>query len=131
MEKRQKLIGDITKGYMLVPEKDAAMAWEFADAIGPYIGINTRKTKYDEMYKGFAIADPFSIKQVIFNDPATIVYWTDGTKTVVKADNEEFDPEKGLSMAIAKKALGNKGNYFNHIKKWTKQYAEKSEKGDD
>lgn len=58
------------------------------------------------------------IKKVIFNNPATIVFWTDGSKTVVKASNEEFDPEKGLAMAIAKKALGNEGNYFNEIKKW-------------
>lgn len=59
-----------------------------------------------------------NIKNVIFNDPATIVFWNDGTKTVVKASNEEFDPEKGLAMAIAKKALGNEGNYFNEFKKW-------------
>lgn len=59
------------------------------------------------------------IKNVIFNDSATIVFWDDGTKTVVKVVNEKFDPEKGLAMAIAKKALGNKGNYFNKIKKWT------------
>lgn len=25
-------------------------------------------------------------------------------------------------MAIAKKAMGNKGNYFNQIKKWTEPY---------
>lgn len=59
-----------------------------------------------------------NIKNVIFNNPATIVFWNDGTKTVVKASNEEFDPEKGLAMAIAKKALGNEGNYFNEFKKW-------------
>lgn len=59
-----------------------------------------------------------SIKNVIFNDPATIVFWNDGTKTVVKAENEEFDPEKGLAMAIAKKVLGNKGNYYETFKKW-------------
>ena len=42
------------------------------------------------------------IKNVIFNDPATIVFWEDGTKTVVKCqDGDEFDPEKGLAMAIA------------------------------
>ena len=58
------------------------------------------------------------IEKVIINNPATIVFWKDGSKTVVKASNEEFDPEKGLAMAIAKKALGNKGNYFNEIKKW-------------
>ena len=59
-----------------------------------------------------------SIKNVIFNDPATIVFWDDGTKTVVKAEGESFDPEKGLAMAISKKVLGNQGNYYNEFKKW-------------
>ena len=58
------------------------------------------------------------VKDVIFNDPATIVFWEDGTKTVVKAVNEDFDPEKGLAMAFTKKALGNQGNYFKQLKKW-------------
>ena len=59
------------------------------------------------------------IKNVIFNDPATIVFWEDGTKTVVKCqDGDEFDPEKGLAMAIVKKAYGNKGSYCNKLKKW-------------
>ena len=58
------------------------------------------------------------IKKVIFNGPATIVYWIDGSKTVVKTQNEMYDREKGLAMAITKKALGNKGNYYNEIKKW-------------
>lgn len=71
---------------------------------------------------------PFDIKKVIFNDPATIVMWTDGTKTVVKAQDEGFDPEKGLAMAITKKALGNKGNYFDEIKKWTEPYYEEQAK---
>lgn len=59
------------------------------------------------------------IKQVIFHDPATIVYWTDGTRTVVKCqDGDIYDPEKGMAMAISKKALGNKGNYCNVFKQW-------------
>lgn len=59
------------------------------------------------------------IKNVIFNDPATIVFWNDGTKTVVKCQpGDHFDPEKGLAMAIAKKAYGNKGSYCNQLKKW-------------
>lgn len=66
------------------------------------------------------------IKNVIFNPPATIVFWADGSKTVVKTQNgEEFDPEKGLSMAIAKKHFGNNGNYFEAIKKWTEKYTAK------
>ena len=58
------------------------------------------------------------IKKVIFNNPATIVMWEDRTKTVVKAEGEDYDPEKGLAMAIAKKAFGNEGNYYNEFKKW-------------
>ena len=59
------------------------------------------------------------IKNVIFNDPATIVFWDDGTKTVVKCQpGDSFDPEKGLAMAITKKAYGNKGSYCNQLKKW-------------
>ena len=43
-----------------------------------------------------------SIKDVIFNPPATIVFWMDGTKTVVKDQGEVFyDPEKGIAMAVA------------------------------
>lgn len=61
----------------------------------------------------------FDIKNVIHHDPATIVYWCDGTKTVVKCgENDIYDPEKGLAMAIAKKVFGNKGNYYNQFKKW-------------
>ena len=59
-----------------------------------------------------------SITNVIFNNPATIVFWSDGTKTVVKCDErDEFDPEKGLAMAICKKHFG--GGFYNDIfKKW-------------
>lgn len=59
-----------------------------------------------------------AINNVIFNDPATIVLWSDGSKTVVKANGEPFDPEKGLAMAIAKKALGNEGNYYDIFREW-------------
>lgn len=59
------------------------------------------------------------IQRVIHNDPATIVLWADGSKTVVKCqEGDIYDPEKGLAMAISKKALGNQGNYCNVFKKW-------------
>lgn len=57
------------------------------------------------------------IKEVKFNGPATIVFWTDGTKTVVKCQDETFDPEKGIAMAIVKKVYGNEGKYYNKIRK--------------
>ena len=70
-----------------------------------------------------------SIKKVIFNYPATIVLWNDESKTVVKCqDGDIYDPEKGLAMAISKKALGNKGNYCNEFKKWLPEDEEEEEK---
>lgn len=70
-----------------------------------------------ELWKTMNVAER-QIENVIFNNPATIVFWADGTKTVVKADSEDFDPEKGLAMAIAKKFYGNTGRYFDIFKKW-------------
>ena len=58
------------------------------------------------------------IKKVKFNPPATIVFWTDNTKTVVKCKGEDYDPEKGLAMFISKKMLGDRGNYYEVFKKW-------------
>lgn len=61
----------------------------------------------------------YSIKNVIFNDPATIVFWADGTKTVVKCGNgDTYDPEKGLAMAIAKYHYGNIGCFNDIFRKW-------------
>ena len=61
------------------------------------------------------------IKKVLFRHPATIVFWDDDTKTVVKcSENDKFDCEKGLAMAIAKKFFGNEGRYYNEFKKWLK-----------
>lgn len=102
-------------------------------------GIDAFDTKidsfYDSIYKinyydKMFVRQP-KIKKVIFNDPATVVYWEDRTKTVVKCKKEKYDPEKGLAMAIAKKAMGNNGNYFEVFKKWIgedKLFPEKKEK---
>ena len=65
--------------------------------------------------------DDFGIKRVIFNDPATIVYWKDGTKTVARCqEGDTFNKETGLLMCIAKKAYGNKGAFNDVIKSWAK-----------
>jgi hypothetical protein len=63
------------------------------------------------------------IKKVIFNDPVTVIIWADDSrKTVVKArDGDTFNKEVGLAFAIAKKALGNKYDYYNAFKKWCKE----------
>lgn len=66
------------------------------------------------------------IQRVIFNDPATIVYWADGSKTIVKCGPHDiFEPEKGLAMACMKKMFGN-NNAFHSV---LKEYLPKEESG--
>lgn len=78
----------------------------------------SREMAWIEGYAAEVKKKPFEIKNVYFNDPVTVVLWTDGTKTIVRAQNNEpYDPEKGLAMAFAKKALGNKGSYYDEFKK--------------
>lgn len=77
--------------------------------------LESTHNKYMEENKMKRLA----IKKVIYKNPATIVYWNGGEKTVVKCgENETFDPEKGLAMAIIKHLLGNEGNYYNEFKKF-------------
>lgn len=68
---------------------------------------------------------PLAITNVIFNPPATIVFWNDNTKTVVRCDEslEDYDPEKGIAMAISRKMLAdNKREYYHVFKHWLKKW---------
>lgn len=76
--------------------------------------------QYPKAIAGAWGISPPKVVRVIHNSPATIVFWKDGTKTVVKAQGENYDAEKGIAMAFMKKVYGNKGRYFNDVKKWVK-----------
>jgi hypothetical protein len=53
-------------------------------------------------------------KTVIFNPPATIVLWKDGTKTTVKCDEtDRYIPVLGLALCYMKKSLGNTSRELN------------------
>lgn len=56
------------------------------------------------------------VKKVIFNPPATIVFWKDGSKTTVKTNDEIFCEEKGFAMAFLKKVYGGRLPYMKHIR---------------
>ena len=59
------------------------------------------------------------IKKVIYNDPATIVIWSDNSKTVVKCQpGDTYDKHHGLALCIAKKFFGNTGKFNEEFKKW-------------
>lgn len=85
----------------------------------------TEKLFKEEQIMRFDSCKP-TIKKVIFNEPATIVMWSDGTKTVVKCgENDIFDPEKGVAMACMKKLLGtNKtgSNYLDKVQEYFDNY---------
>ena len=110
---KHTLVGDVTTGYAYIDTDMSALA-NMQKQVDYY-----KKKTLNDVY-GMSISSNWGINRVVFNDPATIVIWNDGSKTVVKASNEPFDPEKGLAMAIAKKALGNKGNYYKVFKKYIK-----------
>lgn len=60
------------------------------------------------------------ITKVIFHKPATIVYFDDGDKVVVKTyKDNKFNPEAGLALCILKKMLGNDPEKFHKFfKDW-------------
>ena len=62
-----------------------------------------------------------NVSKIIFNPPATIVFWEDGTKTVVKcAAEDEFSECYGFLAALGKKVYENN----NQIKKLIDKKAE-------
>lgn len=51
------------------------------------------------------------IKEVIYAEPAVVVFWSDGTKTTSVANTKRgdaYNSEMGLVLAVLKKAIGNK-----------------------
>ena len=96
--------------------------------LGEPLMITGYIVNYDGAKIDSVITDEFSksldiIDRVIFNNPATIVIWSDGSKTVVKCQpGDEYNKETGLAMCIAKKYLGNKSNFNNVFKKYIEGY---------
>lgn len=76
-----------------------------------YVDENYKVTTYKdlEFYKCYMIPE---VREIRYNGPATIVFWEDNTKTVVKVQPGElgYDPDKAFAMAVCKKLFGNKFN---------------------
>ena len=94
--------------------------WQIANS---HYGVNPIHRDHNSIKKIYLN----TITKVVFNDPATIVFWRDGTKTVVKCNpGDIFDPEKGLAMACTKKLFGNNGFYYDIFRKWLPEEEEES-----
>lgn len=52
------------------------------------------------------------IKEILSNGPATIIFWNDGTKTIVKREiDDEDDLYDAVANALAKKAFGSTSKF--------------------
>lgn len=65
-----------------------------------------KKRKFAE--RGTDEMKKIEVKKIIFNNFKTIVFWNDGTKTIVSMSQEErnFDPEDAFRAAYTKKMYG-------------------------
>lgn len=71
------------------------------------------------------------IEKVVYSEPATVIYWKDKTRTVVKCQNGDvFNPELGFLLAVCKKAFGNTGRYNELLKQHVPGYGKETEDDD-
>lgn len=72
-----------------------------------------------------------NVSKIIFNPPATIVFWEDGTKTVVKcAAEDEFSEYYGFLAALGKKVYENNNQIKKLIDKKAEWYENKKDEKD-
>lgn len=121
---------DVNKGYGYMPtfDPDPLNLGVHPPTTTNIYGHALTKEELNKMFDGIRFYPPasplfsISIKDVRFSPPATIVFWSDNTKTVVKAQNgEPFDAEKGLMACIIKRITGNTGRYNELFKKYIKE----------
>lgn len=106
------IIRDYSDRYLFAyPKEEKNKSDLIRDAVYAYSQRNVSiTTRFEEGMK-------MDIKNVIYNPPATIVFWRDGSKTVVKCKpGEEFQAHVGLAMCIAKKTYGD--SFHKVFKKW-------------
>ena len=103
------------------PLMDYSIKIEWREPVYREDGFRINKFYIDDVFRGITYLP--TIKKVIYNNPATIIFWADDTKTVVQCqEGDDYDPEKGLAIAIAKKALGNTSRKLNDVlHKWEKK----------
>ena len=70
-------------------------------------GLTKKPINYFEYCADIRTRKRLSVKKVILNEPATIVFWGDGSKTVVKcAKGDKFNRYNGFCAALAKRIYG-------------------------
>lgn len=70
----------------------------------------------------------YAPERVIFSPPATVVFWRDGTKTVVRCDRDEFSEEFGFAMACMRKIFGSRHQFKRQFKNAQRPYLNEANK---
>lgn len=77
-----------------------------------------QKEARPRMYNIYSKNVVATIDHVVFNGPATIIFWQDGTKTVLKChEGDEFSAVTGFALCMLKGMLGNQG-YHDLCEHW-------------
>lgn len=64
---------------------------------------------YDFPVEKVSENNPMEIERVVFNPPFTVVFFEDGSKSISRChENDTFDPEVGVMVAVAKKIYPNR-----------------------
>lgn len=87
-------------------------------------GKDSAQMVKSELNRTYGVLSALRIQRIIVNNLATIVFWEDGTKTVVKisdADMEDgkYDIYAGVSYAIAKKLFGSNSAFKREVDRKT------------
>lgn len=92
------------------------------ERFSPWHCIPSKRLNYKALPHNVWDKPKSNIERVIFNDPATIIYWKDGTKTVVKCqEGDTYSKETGFVMCYLKKLLGNDNTFNKEITKWVNE----------
>ena len=83
----------------------------FSTTSNPHIAMNPYYDASVEDVRRFLktiTGDTYTPRKIIFNDPVSVVFWQDGTKTIVRrTKGEKFNKYTAFTAALAKKIFGN------------------------
>jgi hypothetical protein len=110
--------------------KKANILKGLSEALGMPIITSSQTFKLSSYNKEEIYMTIPEIKNVFFNEvkKTTTVVFNDHTSIIVKCtDNDRFDPEVGLAMALTKKLVGSRAKFQKLVDEWVANSAPKNE----
>lgn len=114
-------------------QKEKEMFLEIEDTKGKKTKINAEVTwtntgEWFSWSNNKTISD-FKPERIVFNEKTTVLFWKDKSKTIVTCgENDVYDSEHGVAMAIAHKMFGSKNQFKKFVKNNSHTEVSKEEK---